>query len=112
MATGLVDQTTHLVLLACPKSSNAAVLAILLPEQWVDASLGVERRNKVVAMARRAAGKFPGAGKVQNDAIEVNQFSRHVHDLEYLLRAINVGLAGAHHDGCQDDTSLSWGLAC
>src|ERR1700733_5306143 len=78
-ATGLVDQTTDLVLLACPKSPNAAVLAILLPEQWVDASQGVERRNKVVAMARRAARKFPGAGKVQHDAIEVDQFSQHVH---------------------------------
>src|ERR1700722_17953346 len=78
-AAGLVDHTTDLILLACPKSPNAAVLAILLPEQWVDASLGVERRNKVVAMARRAAGKFPGAGKVQHNTIEVNQFSRHVH---------------------------------
>src|ERR1700733_11022567 len=32
-AAGLVDQTTDLVLLACPKSPNAAVVAILLPEQ-------------------------------------------------------------------------------
>src|ERR1700731_1015006 len=53
-ATGLVDQTTNLVLLACPKSPNPAVVAILLPEQRVDASLGVERRNKVVAVRLRS----------------------------------------------------------
>jgi hypothetical protein len=45
-------------------------------------------------MARRAAGKFPGAGKVQHDSMEVNQFSRHAHGLEYLVRAIDLGLAG------------------
>jgi hypothetical protein len=28
--------------------------------------------------------------------------------LEYLVRAINLGLAVAQHDDCQDDTSLSW----
>jgi hypothetical protein len=28
--------------------------------------------------------------------------------LEYLVRAISLGLAWAQHDGCQDDTSLSW----
>jgi hypothetical protein len=67
-------------------------------------ALGIERRNKFVSVKRRAAGKFPGAGEVQQDAIEINQFGRHVHGLEYLVRAINFGLAGAHHDDCQDDT--------
>src|ERR1700733_3331688 len=111
-ATGFVDQTTDLVFLACPKSPNSAVLAILLPEQRVDVSLGVERRNKVVAMARRAIGKFPGAGKVQHNTIEVNQFTRHIHGPRTSRRAINLGLAGAHHDDCQDDASISWVLAC
>src|SRR6202051_4493299 len=50
-ATGLVDETTDLVLLSRPKSPNAAVVAILLPEQRIDVSLGVERRNKIVPMA-------------------------------------------------------------
>jgi hypothetical protein len=30
-ATGLVDETTDLVLLACPKSPNPAVVAIFFP---------------------------------------------------------------------------------
>jgi hypothetical protein len=28
--------------------------------------------------------------------------------LEYLVRKINFGLAGARHDDCQDDALLSW----
>jgi hypothetical protein len=38
--------------------------------------------------------EIPWSGKIQQDAIEVNQFSWHCHDLEYPVRAANLGLAG------------------
>ena len=46
-------------------------------------SFGIEGRNKIISMARRAVGKFPGAGKIQQDAVQVSQFgqiSRCFHD--------------------------------
>ena len=50
-ATGLVHEMTDFVVLASPKPSNPAVVAILLPEDWVDMSFGIEGRNKMISMA-------------------------------------------------------------
>jgi hypothetical protein len=42
---------TDFVVLACPKPPNPAVVTILLPEDRIDVSLGIERRNEIVSMA-------------------------------------------------------------
>jgi hypothetical protein len=67
----LVDEPTDLVVFAFPKSPNATVVPILSPQYRVDVSLWIEGCDKIISMARRAVGKVLGAGKSQQDAIEV-----------------------------------------
>jgi hypothetical protein len=78
-ATGLMDEAADLVLLTFPKSPNPTVIPILFPEQGIDVSLGIEGRNKIISMARRAVGKLPGTGKIEQDTIEVDQFGKRSH---------------------------------
>jgi hypothetical protein len=73
--TGPVDETADLVVFTLPKSPNVAVVPIFSPQHRIDVSLGIEGCNEIISMARRAVGKLPGAGEIQQDAMEVGQFS-------------------------------------
>jgi hypothetical protein len=75
-ATRLMHETTDFVVLACPESPDPAIVTILLPEDWIDVSFGIEGRNKIISMARRAVGKFPGARKIQQDAVPTTSFEQ------------------------------------
>jgi hypothetical protein len=50
-AAGLVDETADFVVLARSKSANPTVVTILLPEDRIDVALGIERRDKIIAVA-------------------------------------------------------------
>jgi hypothetical protein len=50
-AARLVHEATDFVVLARPKPPNPAVVTILLPEDRIDVSLGIERRNEIISMA-------------------------------------------------------------
>jgi hypothetical protein len=78
-AARLVHQTANLVVFTFPKSPDPPVVSVLLPEDRVDPPLRIQGGNEVVAVVRRAIGKFPGTSEIQQDAIEVNQFSRRFH---------------------------------
>jgi hypothetical protein len=49
-AARLVHETTDFVVLARPKPPNPAVVTILLPEDRIDVSLEIERRNEIISM--------------------------------------------------------------
>jgi hypothetical protein len=49
-STGLVNKAAILVLFAVPKSVDAAMLAVLLPECRIDVASGVERSHELAAM--------------------------------------------------------------
>jgi hypothetical protein len=60
-STGLVNKAAILVLFAVPKSVDAAMLAVLLPEGRIDVASGVERSHELVA-AGSLAGLLVGIG--------------------------------------------------
>jgi hypothetical protein len=35
--------------------------------------VGVKRCNEIIPMTRRAFGKFPGAGEIEQDAVEISE---------------------------------------
>ena len=39
-------------------------------------ALGIQRRDEIISMTGRAIGEFPGAGKMEQDAIKVGEFSQ------------------------------------
>ncbi|MCS3928844.1 hypothetical protein M2175_003875 [Bradyrhizobium elkanii] len=47
---GLCTRPTDFVVRARPKPPNPAVVTILLPEDRIDVSLGIERRNEIISM--------------------------------------------------------------
>ena len=49
-AARLVDETTDLVVLSCPKPPYPAVVPILLPEDRVDMSLEIERCDEIISV--------------------------------------------------------------
>src|SRR5262249_4024761 len=69
-AAGFMDETAELLVLTVPESAHAAVLAIHLPQPEIDMSLAVERRNKLITVARRAGRELLRAGKMEPDALE------------------------------------------
>jgi len=67
--------------------------------------LGIEGRNKIISMARRALGKFPRAGKSQQDTIQVNQLSESLHGAIRMLHPNHQPRIGAGDvDACQAAT--------
>jgi hypothetical protein len=54
-------------------------------------SLPVEGRNEIIAMPRRSVGKVLRSRKIQQNAVEVDQFSQRFHDDEYLMRVTDPG---------------------
>jgi hypothetical protein len=39
-------------------------------------ALGIQRRDKIISVTGRAIGEFPGAGKMEQDAVKVGEFSQ------------------------------------
>jgi hypothetical protein len=39
-------------------------------------ALDIQRRDEIISMTGRAIGEFPGAGKMEQDAIKVGEFSQ------------------------------------
>src|SRR5215470_19614912 len=66
----LVDQEANLVRIAVPEPPHPAMRPMLAPQLDIDMPGAVERRDELVAVARRPAGKFLGAGEVEPDALE------------------------------------------
>src|SRR5229473_3623677 len=73
-----VHQTPHLVRLALPEATHAAMVAVLSPELHIDMPAGIERGHELVTMAGGARGKFLRAGQVEPDALEHMRQRRHV----------------------------------
>src|SRR5229473_5136985 len=73
-----VHQTPHLVRLALPEATHAAMVAVLSPELHIDMPVGIERGDELVTMAGGARGKFLRAGQVEPDALEHMRQRRHV----------------------------------
>src|ERR1700674_1427011 len=73
-----MHQTPHLVRLAPPEATHAAMVAVLAPQLRIDMPVGIERGHKLVAMAGGARGKFLRAGQVEPDALEHMRQRRHV----------------------------------
>ncbi|MFT6671159.1 MAG: hypothetical protein ACJAVZ_002631, partial [Afipia broomeae] len=71
-----VDEAADLVVFAIPKSANAAIVSILLPQHRIDMALSIQRGDEIISMPGGAIGEFPGAGKMKQDAIEVGEFSQ------------------------------------
>jgi hypothetical protein len=69
-STGLVNKAAILVLFAVPKSVDAAMLAVLLPEGRIDVASGVERSHELVAAAGGTLWKLLRSGKSEPNALE------------------------------------------
>ena len=73
-------------------------------------ALGIQRRDEIISMTGRAIGKLPGAGKMEQDAIKVGEFSQLGQGFHGAIQGVatvisgysnETGLAGQHHDDCQ-----------
>src|SRR5260370_20450730 len=58
-----VHQTPHLVRLALPEATHAAMVAVLSPELHIDMPVGIERGDELVTMAGGARGKILPTGQ-------------------------------------------------
>src|ERR1700722_3049534 len=86
---GLVDEPTDLVVFVQPEPAYPAKIPIFLPEDRVDMPFGVEWRDEIISMTGRAVRKLLGAGEIQQDAIEVDQFSQRCHACDPGYRSDN-----------------------
>jgi hypothetical protein len=68
-STGLVNKAAILVLFAVPKSVDAAMLAVLLPEGRIDVASGVERSHELVAAAGGTLWKLLRSGEIEPNAL-------------------------------------------
>ena len=73
----LVHEEADLVLLAIPEPADPAVAPVLLPLRLIDVAVGLERRDELVAVPRRALRKLLRAGEVEPDALEIVRQRRH-----------------------------------
>jgi hypothetical protein len=68
---GLVDEQANLFVLALPKPPDTTVLAMLLPELWINVPTSIKRRDDFIAVAYRALGVLLRARQVESDASEL-----------------------------------------
>jgi hypothetical protein len=69
-STWLVNKAAILVLFAVPKSVDAAMLAVLLPECRIDVASGVERSHELIAAAGGSFWKLLRSGEIESYALE------------------------------------------
>jgi len=70
LTAGLVDKQAVFILLTFPKSSDTAMIPVLLPDLGIDMTIAVERRHEFVSMSRGALGELLGASEIEPDAFE------------------------------------------
>src|SRR5262249_31452983 len=68
VAAGLVHQLADFLVVP-PEPAHATVFAVLSPQARIDMVAGVQRRDELVAVARRAVGKFLRAGEIEPNAL-------------------------------------------
>jgi hypothetical protein len=66
----LADKKAVFILLTFPKSSDTAMIPVVLPELGVDMTIAVERRDEFVSVSRGAPGELLGASEIEPDAFE------------------------------------------
>lgn len=66
----LADKKAVFILLTFPKSSDTAMIPVVLPELGVDMTIAVERRDEFVSVSRGALGELLGASEIEPDAFE------------------------------------------
>jgi hypothetical protein len=67
-STGLVHEAASLVFFALPKSVDATMLAIFLPERRINVPGSVEGSHEHVAMPRGTFWKLLRSGKIERNA--------------------------------------------
>jgi len=63
-------------------------------------ALGIQRRDEIISTSGRAVGEFPAAGKMEQDAIKVGEFSQ----LGQGFHCAFQGVAAATKPKRQDNT--------
>ena len=63
-------------------------------------AVGIQRRDEIISMPRRAIWEFPGAGKMKQDAIKVGEFSQFGQG----FHGVTQGVSAATKPKWQDNT--------
>lgn len=65
-----MDKEAIFIRFALPESSDAAGMAVLLPERRIDVTARVERSDEFVAVSPGPLGELLGTGEIEPDALE------------------------------------------